>query len=85
MPLFKGDAAHTRERLAIYRGNMNANAARALAATYPIICKLVGDEFFGGVARAYCRQHPSVSGDLNELGAHLADFIGAFPPAQSLP
>ena len=25
------------------------------------------------------------SGDLNELGAHLADFLPAFPPAQSLP
>ena len=85
LPLFTGDAKHARDRLAIYRGNVTANAARALAATYPIVCKLVGAEFFDGLARAYCREHPSRSGDLNELGEHLADFVTRFPPAQSLP
>ena len=36
-------------------------------------------------SRAYCRRHPSLSGDLNELGEYFADFIGAFPHTQSLP
>ena len=83
--LFAGDAAHARNRLAIYRGNVVANALRALAATYPIIRKLVGAEFFADLARAYNRQHPSVSGDLNELGEHFADFVGGFPHTRSLP
>src|SRR5450432_3798169 len=64
LPLFTGNAAHTHHRLAIYRGNIAANAARALAAIYPIVFKLVGNEFFAALARAYSRQHPSVSGDL---------------------
>src|SRR5204862_7472176 len=65
--------------------NVMANAMRALADVYPITRKLVGDEFFDGLAREYCRQHPSVSGDLNELGEHLADFVGAFAHTQPLP
>ena len=83
--LFAGDPAQVRNRLAIYRGNVVANADGALAATYPIVRKLVGADFFGGLARAYNRQHPSVSGDLNELGEHFAQFISGFPHAQALP
>jgi hypothetical protein len=85
LPLIAGDPAHARSRLAIYRGNVGANAALALAATYPIVRKLVGAEFFDGLARAYSGDHPSVSGDLNELGEHLTDFVKTFPPAQTLP
>jgi hypothetical protein len=85
LSLFAGDPAHVLNRLAIYRGNVVANTARALAAAYPVIGKVVGDEFFDGLAREYCREHPSVSGDLNELGEHFADFVSVFPPAQPLP
>lgn len=85
LPLIAGDPAHARSRLAIYRGNVGANAALALAATYPVVRKLVGAEFFDGLARAYCSDHPSVSGDLNELGERLADFVQTFPPALTLP
>jgi len=84
LSLFTGGAARTRDRLARYPGNISANTARALAATYPIIRKLVGDEFFDGLARAFCRCHPSASGDLNELGECFADFLVAFPHTQSL-
>lgn len=85
VPLIAGEPAHALNRLAIYRGNVTANAIRALAATYAIVCKLVGDEFFDGLARAYCREHPSASGDLNQLGEKFADFVSVFPHTQSLP
>lgn len=85
LPLIAGDAALARQRLAVYRANIAANAANALAAIYPIVRKLVGDEFFDGLARAYCDRHPSTSGDLNQLGGQLADFVATFAPAQSLP
>ena len=85
VPLFVGDAARVRRRIAIYRGNVIASATKALAAAYPIIRKLVGDEFFDGLARTYCREHPSASGDLNEYGEKFARFVAAFPHTQSLP
>lgn len=85
VPLIAGDPAHALNRLAIYRGNVTANAIRALAATYPIVCKLVGGEFFDALVRAYCREHPSASGDLNQLGEKFADFVSVFPHTQALP
>jgi uncharacterized protein len=69
----------------VYRGNVFGNWAQALAGAYPIVCKIVGEEFFRRLARAYAREHPSASGDLNEYGEHLADFVSRFPQTLDLP
>lgn len=71
--------------LAVYRGNVFGNWSQALAGAYPIVRKIVGEEFFEGLAREYARAHPSASGDLNEYGAQLAEFVAAFAPTQDLP
>lgn len=83
-PLFRGAPERVLERLAVYRGNVNGAAAKALAGAYPIVRKIVGEEFFEGLAREYRRRHPSTSGDLNELGAAFAAFIEAFPHTRDL-
>jgi hypothetical protein len=72
-------------RIAIYRGNVHANCARALAGAYPIVRRIVGDEFFDATAREYARAHPSQSGDLNRYGGELARFLESFPHAADLP
>ena len=71
--------------MAVYRGNVFGNWAQALAGAYPIVRKIVGEEFFEALARKYAHAHPSVSGDLNEYGAHLAEFVAGFPHTQDLP
>jgi uncharacterized protein len=71
--------------MAVYRGNVFGNWARALVGAYPIVRKIVGEEFFEGLARAYAGRYPSASGDLNEYGAQLAEFAGGFPHTQDLP
>ena len=71
--------------LAVYRGNAFGNWAQALAGAYPIVRKIVGEEFFEGLARTYAIEHRSASGDLNEYGAELAEFVAAFPHTQDLP
>lgn len=68
-----------------YANNALFNRADALAEAYPIVHQLVGEDFFGGMARAHARLTPSRSGDLNRYGAGFADFIAQFPPAQELP
>ena len=83
--LFRGAPAGAVERIAVYRGNVVANARKALASAYPITVKIVGDEFFDGLAREYLRRHPSVSGDLNELGREFAHFVAEFPHTRDLP
>jgi hypothetical protein len=83
--LFRNATEEAIERLAVYRGNAVANAQKALANAYPIVVKIVGEEFFEGLAREYMRRHPSTSGDLNAYGEGFAGFVAAFPPTQDLP
>jgi hypothetical protein len=83
--LFRGSTDRTAARLAVYRGNVYGNRIKALAAAYPIVRKVVGGEFFDAMAREYARAHPAASGDLNEYGERLAEFVAAFPHTQDLP
>ena len=71
--------------LVAYRSNVFGNWHNALAGAYPIVRKIVGEEFFRGLAHAYAHTHPSRSGDLHEYGAQLAPFLAAFPSVQDVP
>jgi hypothetical protein len=68
----------------VYRRNMLANLGGALAATFPVVERLVGEAFFREAARAFVLAHPSRSGDLNEYGESFADFLGGYPHARPL-
>jgi hypothetical protein len=83
--MFRGPPQRVLARLAVYRGNVHANCAKALACAYPVIHKIVGDDFFDGMAREYARAIPSRSGDLNLYGGELGDFVASFPHARDLP
>ncbi|MFN0317106.1 MAG: DUF2063 domain-containing protein [Burkholderiales bacterium] len=72
-------------RLGIYRNNVLSNYRNALRDTYPVILRLVGDEFFNAAARVFAKQSSSASGDLNDYGEEFGAFLAAFPPAQGLP
>jgi hypothetical protein len=72
-------------RMAVYRANVHGNWSGALAGAYPVVRRIVGDEFFDAMAREYARAFPSVSGDLHEYGERLADFLAAHADAQDLP
>jgi hypothetical protein len=71
--------------MAVYRGNIFGNWTQALSSAYPIVRKIVGEQFFGGLAREYAGAQPSASGDLNEFGSLFAEFVGSFPKTQDLP
>lgn len=73
------------ERLAIYRRAVFANYRGAIAATYPVVQKLVGAPFFDAAVDAFVRAHPSRSGDLNVYGREFGEFLGHYPPAINLP
>jgi uncharacterized protein (UPF0276 family) len=74
---FKGE--HAGQRFALYRGNLGATWGKALAAAYPVLRALVGEEFFDGLGQAYGRARPSEDADLNQFGARFADFLAGFP------
>lgn len=78
-----GDAADPGMR--VYRRTVAANLHDALAATNPVVRRLVGDAFFREAARSHARAHPSRSGDLNAYGEHFARFLEDYSHAQVLP
>lgn len=85
LALFSGAAALARQRFALYRGNLGNTWSKALAAAYPVLLALVGEEFFDGLARAYGRAWPSQDGDLNLFGLHFAPFLAEFPHVAQYP
>jgi hypothetical protein len=69
----------------LYRNNWVIGLRQALAAVYPVVNKLVGDEFFAYAAQAYCRDTPSGSGNLHEFGDAFADFLARMAEVEALP
>jgi uncharacterized protein len=76
--------APSADGIAVYSASVAANHAAALAATYPVVLRLVGESFFGEAARQFARVSASASGDLNEYGAGFAQFLDAYPHAAAL-
>jgi hypothetical protein len=70
---------------AIYRTNVLSKLSESLAATYPVVRRLVGDAFFEEAATRFARGHAPSSGDLNRYGGELADFLARYSHARSLP
>jgi hypothetical protein len=71
--------------LAIYRNTSIATLVNALRLTYPAVRKLVGEEFFEGVARIFIGEEPAAGAWLDEYGGSFGGFLRTFAPASSLP
>jgi hypothetical protein len=69
--------ARARAGLAAYRGNAAALAERALAAVFPTLQSLLGEDDFRHLAREHWRARPPERGDLGEWGAELPAWIEA--------
>ncbi|MGM0585256.1 MAG: putative DNA-binding domain-containing protein [Pseudomonadota bacterium] len=72
-------------RFAVHRNNVAAGLVEALGASYPAVKALVGARFFEAAALEFARAHPPRSPALIFWGSEFPDWIGAFPPAASLP
>lgn len=80
------DVRPTRERrFGVHRNNVKASLAAALAARFPVVERLVGDEFFTAMALVFIERDPPRSPVLAEYGAAFANFLEGFDPAADLP
>jgi hypothetical protein len=73
------------DRLQLYRNNLVISLTEALAAVYPVVQRLVGDDFFRIACRDYIPQFPPRQAPLHEFGKDLPGFIRTYEPAASLP
>jgi hypothetical protein len=74
-----------RERFAVYRNNVMVGLIHALEARFPATRRIVGEDFFAAMARAYAAKNPPTSALMMLYGEDFADFIAGFQPAATVP
>ncbi len=74
-----------KRRFDVYRNNVVASLIDVLQGHYPVVCRLVGEEFFRATARAYLDTEQPSTPVLAEYGGTFADFLEDFEPAGALP
>jgi len=88
-PVPQGITAHNAavptRRFAVYRNNVVMGLVKALRNRFPVVEKIVGEEFFAAMARVFVLERPPRSPLLATYGDELAAFIAAFEPARELP
>lgn len=73
------------KRFGVYRNNVHVSLVEALMGTYPVVRRLVGEEFFRAMARAYVGRELPRTPVLLRYGDSFGDFIASFSPARDLP
>ena len=72
-------------RYNVYRNNVVVSLSEALAAAFPVVQKLVGEQFFTAMAGVFVRQHPPKTPLMIYYGDEFPDFLRTFPPVAQLP
>jgi hypothetical protein len=72
-------------RFDVYRNNVAASLGDALATGFPVISKLLGEEFFRAMAGVFLRAHPPGDPRLQLWGAKFPGFLARFDPVAHLP
>ena len=79
------DGEPSPRRFAVYRNNVVAGLMGTLKDAFPAVCRIVGQEFFRAMARAYVVSEPPRTPILLEYGTGFPGFIRQFEPAAMLP
>ena len=79
------DESSATERLGVYKNNVYSTLIDALAATFPAVERLVGNEFFRYAAREYIAIHAPSSPMLLGFGHKFPRFLSRFAPAATVP
>jgi hypothetical protein len=83
-PIVRADGIAFDGRLQVYRNNTFSSLTAALKDSFPVVCQLVDERFFGYAAKEYILAHPPHAPRLAEYGGDFAEFLAAFQPAAHL-
>jgi len=72
-------------RVQIHRNHFLTTVSAALAATFPVVTRLVGERCFDGLARRFIEKSPPASPCLFEYGADFAHFLANQPILYGVP
>lgn len=73
------------KRFDVYRNNVAVGLTDALEATFPLLVKSLGEDFFKAMAGVFLRQYPPDSPLLMHYGDQMPGFLEAFEPVQRYP
>ena len=73
------------KRFAVYRNNVHVSLVGALRSKFPVVARLVGEEFFTAMARLFVGMEKPTSPLLAEYGRGFPDFVAGFEPARMVP
>lgn len=79
------DAWVAQPGFAVYRNTVMKACIDALAANFPAVQRLVGEDWFRAAAALHVADAPPRDGRLLVYGAGFPDFLARFEPAASLP
>ena len=70
--------------LSVYRNGYLKTCTDALAASYPVVRSLVGEDYFRRLAQSYVENHPPTRGTLVGYGNRFAEFLQVRPDEHEL-
>ena len=73
-----------KQRLQIYRNNHITSLTCSLKHIYPVILRLVGENFFNVMVKDFIAKEQLSSGVLQEFGENFYQFIANYEPAKKL-
>ncbi|TNE40621.1 MAG: DUF2063 domain-containing protein [Alphaproteobacteria bacterium] len=77
------EPAHT-AGMNVYRNNSRAAFLRVLEETFPVVRKIVGEEFFRYLAHEFYQAYPATSPWVRLYGGPMPDFLESFEPVVHL-
>ena len=75
----------SQKRFNVYRNNVMVSLTDAILDAYPVVARLVGEEFATAMARVFVTDNLPISPVMLHYGEGYATFIESFEPTQSLP
>lgn len=69
----------------VYKGSVHSNLIAVMGDIYPVLKKLLGDEFFDAMSARFVGLTPSRSASLDDYGVDLPEFIEQFAPLHDYP
>ena len=74
-PWIRDDGIDPIARVSIYTNNLREGFLKAPSLGFPVIQRLVGEDYFRQMGRLFLSEYPSRSGNLHHIGAPFAGFL----------
>ena len=78
------DGQPSKKRFGVYRNNVVVSLIEALELGYPTVQKIIGNEYFGALAKVYVCDHPPETPMMFKYSEGFPDFLQGFDPLAHL-